>query len=847
MNSIFIVLPILTILMFNLGLTLQGKDFLLVIKRPKAVFAGMFGQLLVLPLLAWCIAMTMGLSPIFTIGLVLIACCPGGSSSNVFSMLAKGDVALSVSLTAISSIVTLLTVPAIMQWTTASVGESIGVTLPVGNLLMQNLMTMLLPILLGIGVRHFWSNAATKIEGVLSRLAFPALMLLAGTFFVQHHDTISDNIGALGLSVTMLLLCAIAVAALLCVVFKLQTSERRTIVIEVGMQNAAQAIAIASSPFVFGDGRFAIPAILYALMMNIILLIYVGNIRYVQKFLGKGAALMIALLAISRVAMAQSDAMHKEDYQMTGKLELSGGIGAASPYGGDLNLKIHDINDKFMFNPFFGLKDIGNISSEKAEDIDYVISRTGNVFSSQVHSWGTGLEMIYGFNGYLKLGRNNLFASVKRETHEMELHGNALQGVLSTAGNRLARVRSNFYTPTYNNGNIDANVNFKHVTDWRYGEWFALSYDFNRVTSETESVWNVLEDFGFGDYATSFLVLNTETNHHKVGAEWFRTVSPGHSIKAGARYDDKLMKSNDMQQLDDKVTTDESFQHREQMGAAYAEYTLGLKDITASAKLEYEYTHMGTLNLHDIVSNARLEWDVNSSNSLSLSYRRWIVRPALRLLNPARIRGTFTLDYGCPELEGTHVNNLQLMHVLKNKNVRLTTTLAHIFANDGIIEKWMVNAQNPNIRETTFGNEGVRRAWSLTPDAEWNVCSGTTLGAKVNVIWDKRIAYAINMAKEHWGVTTQLRLQQMLPYGIRLGVTADYSEGNTIDLYSHYGRMLGASANLARDFGKHFSAAIDYRYTDYPDIVVTQGAYTGAKFNRPVQRNAASLTLKYKF
>ena len=283
MNSILIVLPILTVLMFDLGLTLEGKDFLLVLQRYKAVIAGMIGQLIVLPALAWCLANAMGLSPIFTIGLVLIACCPGGSSSNIFSMLAKGDVALSVSLTAISSLVTLITVPFIIQWTTAAVGEAIGVTLPVGNLLMQNLVTMLLPILLGIYVRHKWPKAAHKIESVLSKCAFPALMLLAGIFFVQHRQTIADNLATLGTAVTVLLLCAVAVAAGLCFIFRLRSQERRTIVIEVGMQNAAQAIAIASSPFVFNDGRFAIPAILYALMMNVILLIYVGSIRYGKK------------------------------------------------------------------------------------------------------------------------------------------------------------------------------------------------------------------------------------------------------------------------------------------------------------------------------------------------------------------------------------------------------------------------------------------------------------------------------------------------------------------------------------------------------------------------------------
>lgn len=276
MNSIFIVLPILTVLMFDLGLTLQGEDFMLVLKRGKAVIAGMLGQLVLLPLVAWGVATILNLSPLMTIGLVLIACCPGGSSSNVFSKLAKGDVALSVSLTAVSSIITLFTIPLIMQVTTAHTGEAIGIHLPVKNLLMQNIVTMLLPIILGIFIRQRWQNAADKIDRVLSKLAFPALMFLAAVFFIQHRATIAENFSTLGIATTMLLLSAIALALGLCYIFRLKTQERRTIVIEVGMQNAAQAIAIASSPFVFNDGRIAIPAIIYALMMNIILLIYVG-------------------------------------------------------------------------------------------------------------------------------------------------------------------------------------------------------------------------------------------------------------------------------------------------------------------------------------------------------------------------------------------------------------------------------------------------------------------------------------------------------------------------------------------------------------------------------------------
>ena len=274
--TIWIVLPILTLLMFELGLNLNIEDFKLFKTRPKPVLAGLIGQIIALPLLAWLLGWALGLEPIFLIGLVLIACCPGGSSSNVFSMLARGDVALSVSLTACSSIITLVTVPLIMEWVTTAAGSSVQVHLPVGKLVMQNLVLMFLPIVVGIAVKKRWAAAAAKMHAVLSRIAFPALILLASVFFVQNRDAIIDNFGQLGLSVSVLILLAMGCGGLLSWAMRLTGRERRTIVIEVGMQNAAQAIAIASSPLVFNNQVIAVPAIIYALMMNVILIAYVA-------------------------------------------------------------------------------------------------------------------------------------------------------------------------------------------------------------------------------------------------------------------------------------------------------------------------------------------------------------------------------------------------------------------------------------------------------------------------------------------------------------------------------------------------------------------------------------------
>ncbi len=281
MNTVWIVMPILLILMFLLGTDLDKKAFEGVTKNPRAILTGMTGQIILLPLIALFIAWTLDLPPIYFMGLTLIACCPGGSSSNVFSMLAKGDVALSVTLTAISSIITLFTLPFIMEVTTSFVSEQSGteINLPIGKLLIQNIALFLVPMLLGIALKKFRPEAAKKVNKALSKIAFPALIVLALTFFLQYTKEIFENFALIGLAATVLILAAMLCSSLLSRAGNFSKAVRRTIVIEVGMQNAAQAIAIATSPFIFNSGEMAIPAIIYALMMNVILLIYVAIVK----------------------------------------------------------------------------------------------------------------------------------------------------------------------------------------------------------------------------------------------------------------------------------------------------------------------------------------------------------------------------------------------------------------------------------------------------------------------------------------------------------------------------------------------------------------------------------------
>ena len=281
MNTIWIVMPILIVLMFLLGIDLDKEAFANVARQPKAVAMGLVGQIVLLPMIAFGIAWALKLPPIYFMGLVLVACCPGGSSSNVFSMLAKGDVALSVTLTAVSSIVTLFTLPVIMAYVAEFVSSTNGcdIHLPIGKLFMQNIVLLFVPLLAGSLFAKLKPVAAKKVAKVLGKLAFPALMTLAAVFFLQYWREIADNFALLGLAGALLIMLAMLCSGGLSRISGSSTAVRRTIVIEVGMQNAAQAIAIASSPLIFNSGEMALPAIIYALLMNVILLLYVYFIR----------------------------------------------------------------------------------------------------------------------------------------------------------------------------------------------------------------------------------------------------------------------------------------------------------------------------------------------------------------------------------------------------------------------------------------------------------------------------------------------------------------------------------------------------------------------------------------
>ncbi len=279
MNTIYIVLPILTLLMFELGIELNIKEFKSFIYNPNPIIVGLIGQIIILPIIAIFLGKLFHLEPLFFIGLVLISCSPGGSSSNIFSMLAKGDVTLSIILTTLSSIITLFTIPIIINISLQFINYgTYNIKLPVGQLIVQNILLMLLPILLGILFKYKANEKITKkVQKKLKKISFPALLFLITIFFIKHYKIILEHIGTLGLCILLLILLAMLSGFILSLIAKLKEKEKRTIIIEIGMQNAAQGIAIASSPFIFNNDIIAIPSILYSLLMNVVLIIYISK------------------------------------------------------------------------------------------------------------------------------------------------------------------------------------------------------------------------------------------------------------------------------------------------------------------------------------------------------------------------------------------------------------------------------------------------------------------------------------------------------------------------------------------------------------------------------------------
>jgi BASS family bile acid:Na+ symporter len=261
-----IILPlVLALIMFGMGLSLTKQDFLELGKEPKTVVVGLFGQLLLLPILAYAVAILFGLSQHLAIGIMILAACPGGTSSNIISHLARANLALSVSLTAITTLVCVLTTPLIIQFAINQFDTNTAKSFSLLSTTLGLIFITLLPVLLGIFLRHKYPTQAINSEAFFRRLATGFLLFMIIAITYQERDSILESFSHVLLPAISLNLVAIATGLLLGFVFKLVKRDCVTLGIEVGVQNSAMAILIAVSFLDRPD--YAIAAGVYGLAM----------------------------------------------------------------------------------------------------------------------------------------------------------------------------------------------------------------------------------------------------------------------------------------------------------------------------------------------------------------------------------------------------------------------------------------------------------------------------------------------------------------------------------------------------------------------------------------------------
>jgi BASS family bile acid:Na+ symporter len=236
--------PLLGVIMFGMGLTLRAEDFRVVFSRPKDVIIGCLAQFTVMPLLAFALSRVFSLNEALTVGVVLVGCCPGGTASNVITYLAKGDLALSVGMTATSTLLAPVLTP-LLVW--LLVGETVDVN--VAGMLLSILWVVILPIALGLLVKRLWPRTTERATAYLPALSSVAICLIVMIVIAANAGKLLSGGWIIVLVVMLHNVLGLAVGYLIGVLLKMTPAKRKAISVEVGMQNSGLASSLATLHF----------------------------------------------------------------------------------------------------------------------------------------------------------------------------------------------------------------------------------------------------------------------------------------------------------------------------------------------------------------------------------------------------------------------------------------------------------------------------------------------------------------------------------------------------------------------------------------------------------------------
>nr|WP_319389658.1 bile acid:sodium symporter family protein [uncultured Cohaesibacter sp.] len=274
----------LALIMMTVGLSVRLSDFKALTHQLNAVAAGLLAQLVFLPVIALVVALVTGLDTVYAIGLIILASAPGGISSNLLTVLARGKTALSISLTILTNLVAFITIPTVLSIAflifrgSGLEGPSTEAlhSLPFGETAIKVLAISALPLAIGMLICRFLPNFANRVEKPAKFIASAIFAAIVVNSFYSEWSSIMSHWASVGPAVILLNVLAIGSAMLFSRLFRLSAKQAVTIAIECGLQNVALALVIAQF---LGNGRFMVPSSIYALVMNVsvLILIAVGN------------------------------------------------------------------------------------------------------------------------------------------------------------------------------------------------------------------------------------------------------------------------------------------------------------------------------------------------------------------------------------------------------------------------------------------------------------------------------------------------------------------------------------------------------------------------------------------
>ena len=270
----------LALIMLGLGLGLSIADFSRVLRSPKDFITGFIGQVILLPIVAFILIKVFTLSPELALGVMIIAAAPGGVTSNVLTKFANGDVALSVSLTAVVSLLSIFTVPLIIYNASNLIGIEIVKEISMLRISFKMFLVVTVPVLIGMIVRSFFTSFIDTKTLLIQRTSIILFLIVFAAIWIEEWDNILNYLSSAGLITLMLNIIMIFLGYYIAKFFASGLPQRKCISLECGLQNGTLAVFVATQ--LFDDIAFMVPTAAYALIMFVTSIIFVLIIRKIN-------------------------------------------------------------------------------------------------------------------------------------------------------------------------------------------------------------------------------------------------------------------------------------------------------------------------------------------------------------------------------------------------------------------------------------------------------------------------------------------------------------------------------------------------------------------------------------